>query len=333
MKKYYFFLAVLMFGYIAAMAEEPPEAVNVYRTDGNVHSTMFDNLKNIVFVGDNLEVQPYSGVIETIAMDDVENVVFGKYIVTKHVVVYSVLEGLGNLSASVDGVALLSGSSVAVGSVVQFTAVPDENYKVKAWYVDGTRVSSNTTNYLSVTVESSVSVEVEFEIEKSVVTYSVLEGLGNLSASVDGVALLSGSSVAVGSVVQFTAVPDENYKVKAWYVDGAIVPSNTNNIFERETTVENVDVTVAFKIFNSALDDVFSSDELKVYEAQEHIVIESSLRISSVSLIDVVGRIIYHSENVNQTTYIPTHSFTSDVYLINIVTEKGVYIDKVIVKK
>ncbi len=250
MKKYYFFLAVLMFGYIAAMAEEPPEAVNVYRTDGNVHSTMFDNLKNIVFVGDNLEVQPYSGVIETIAMDDVENIVFGKYIVTKHVVVYS-----------------------------------------------------------------------------------VLEGLGDLSASVDGVVLLSGSSVAVGSVVQFTAVPDENYKVKAWYVDGAIVPNNTNNIFERETTVENVDVTVAFKIFNSALDDVFSSDELKVYEAQEHIVIESSLRISSVSLIDVVGRIIYHSENVNQTTYIPTHSFTSDVYLINIVTEKGVYIDKVIVKK
>jgi len=50
---------------------------------------------------------------------------------------------------------------------------------------------------------------------------------GTLTATVEGVPIASGDSVALGKIVIFTAVPNEGYDRIRWWVNGAEMPSDT----------------------------------------------------------------------------------------------------------
>ncbi len=77
MKKILFFLAVSLIG-VTAMGQAQ-EGVNVYLLNGMVSSTTFDDFHKFVFSGDNLVIHRLSGDNTTVAMDDVQKIMFGSF--------------------------------------------------------------------------------------------------------------------------------------------------------------------------------------------------------------------------------------------------------------
>ena len=79
-------------------------------------------------------------------------------------VTFSVDGGNGTLKAKADGIPETNVSPITVeqGKTVTFTAVPDTNYKVKEWKVDGTVISNTSSAYIH-TVTKSAEVKVSFE--------------------------------------------------------------------------------------------------------------------------------------------------------------------------
>jgi hypothetical protein len=81
------------------------------------------------------------------------------------------------------------------------------------------------------------------------------EGGGTLTASVDGVPIVSGDTVSVGKNVAFTAFPDEGYGTSHWTVNGAVI-ADTSLAYMLVVGVSNaapVDVTVLFEISDTSV--------------------------------------------------------------------------------
>lgn len=68
----------------------------------------------------------------------------------------------GSIKATVDGKKILSGESVQAGKTVNFTALPQNDWAVKEWKVNGSVVESSTESYVLLDVKESVQVTVEF---------------------------------------------------------------------------------------------------------------------------------------------------------------------------
>ena len=83
----------------------------------------------------------------------------------KHAVTFGVDGGHGTLKAKADGgtETEMSPINVEKGKTVTFTAVPDTNYKVKEWKLDGAVVAGNTTSTHAFTVTKAAEVKVSFE--------------------------------------------------------------------------------------------------------------------------------------------------------------------------
>jgi len=83
----------------------------------------------------------------------------------KHKVTFSSADENGTVTATADGVAITSLDTVAEGSDLVFTAVPEATYKVAAWTLNGEVVSGNVTNTLTVeNISAPVVVSVAFEL-------------------------------------------------------------------------------------------------------------------------------------------------------------------------
>jgi sulfur carrier protein ThiS len=166
-------------------------------------------------------------------------------------VTFSVADGMGNISAAVDGSDIVSGDDVVAGSQVVFTAEPAPNYQVKEWTLNGTPVADNITNEFTIaSLAANAEVTVEFEAipqDTYSVTFSVVGGNGNVSATVDNVDIASGDDVVAGSQVVFTAEPAPNYQVKEWTLNGTPVADNTTNEFVIASLDANAEVTVEFE--------------------------------------------------------------------------------------
>jgi hypothetical protein len=184
---------------------------------------------------------------------------------TSAVVVFRAdVAGTGTLTATVDGVPISPGDLVSVGKKVVFNAVPAAGYGIARWTVNNGTVSVDTTKYIhSVDISSAIaltglSVIVSFEKRlppSSVVKFRVEEGVGALTATVDGVRIASGDTVSVGKTVVFTAFPDAGYDIALWRINGAEIvdTSKYTHIFEISSTA-SVDVTVLFEVYDDPPD-------------------------------------------------------------------------------
>lgn len=165
--------------------------------------------------------------------------------VTSYTVNYSVVGSNGTLTGTVT-----SGNSVNIGTSVTFTATPSNGYEIKEWKVNGvvTEVSGNT---LTRTVSEATTVTVEFKeivVEPTMytVTYSVIGTGGTLTASVP-----NGGQAHAGSSVDFTATPDEGYRLKEWTVNGEVIDWLTGLRVSRDMNMD-VDFKVEFELINPA---------------------------------------------------------------------------------
>ena len=125
----------------------------------------------------------------------------------------------------VDGNVITSGDTVAVGSQVQFTAVANPGYVFVGWTVGGAEPSLTLTVILG-----GLNVVANFEVagQEAPVTFvaSPVAG-GTVTATVDGSPITSGTSLAVGTFVTFTASVNADFGFAGWTVNGDAVEGAT----------------------------------------------------------------------------------------------------------
>jgi gliding motility-associated-like protein len=163
-----------------------------------------------------------------------------------HTINFGVDGGNGTISATVNGVPILSGTEVDEGQTVIFTATPAPGYVVSGWSQTSSTIEHTAlTHTLSVTEDVTVNVSFAAqEANTSIVRFGVNGGNGTITASVDGTEIFDGNAVANGSTVIFTAQPDAGYVVDEWTQTGVTVEHTS--IYHSVTVASDVAVSVSF---------------------------------------------------------------------------------------
>ncbi len=105
-----------------------------------------------------------------------------------------------------------SATEVAKGGDLALTAIPDPNYMVEEWSVDGAKAQSGGAEFTLTNVKEDKTVEVTFKLKEFKITSASGPG-GTVSPEGDTVA-------TYGSDLELTATPDMGYEVDKWSVDG-----------------------------------------------------------------------------------------------------------------
>ncbi|MDD2549931.1 MAG: choice-of-anchor J domain-containing protein [Bacteroidales bacterium] len=158
-----------------------------------------------------------------------------------HDVTFIVTDGEGPVvGAAVAINELEMGFINAVGTLV--VSLPDgtHDYTVTA---DG---FGNATGQLTVDGDA-VTVNVTM-IPVYEVTFSVVGENGTLTALANSTDISSGDLVLEGSDVEFTATPDESYRVKEWKFNDVVVDENTTNSYTVSNLMAAANVTVEFEL-------------------------------------------------------------------------------------
>lgn len=134
----------------------------------------------------------------------------------------------GTITATADGTWIGSGTEQSGGCSLIFTAQPAEGYRVCNWERNLTVVSGQPAadswdeTYVIDALSKPEYIRVFFEQipdepdpEEYLVNFSAGSG-GSLSATAAGQAISSGTSVAAGTTVVFTAIPDSGKTVDTW---------------------------------------------------------------------------------------------------------------------
>jgi len=173
-----------------------------------------------------------------------------------HAVTFDTENGNGVITATANGVPIVSGSSVVQDSTIVFTAIPFAGTRVRQWTINGTVVPDNTTNTLIYgNITGSITVIVYFEpipANLPIVTFEVIEGEGTINAAIagnGGSEIISGDSVEMGYTIIFTAYHDNNWRVLGWYVNGLLVPDNNSAFLIHANISGSVHIEVRFKVF------------------------------------------------------------------------------------
>ena len=164
-------------------------------------------------------------------------------------IVYSVTfssSSYGELTAKVNGAGITSGTMIQQGQVVEFTATPDANCRIKGWKDNGVTISV-TGNTHTIPLNKALNITVDFEPITFPVQFNVVSGNGSLSATVDGSGITSGTPVQQGKEIVFRATPAGGYKVKEWKVNGSVLPDHLSTKLTLSSLSEATSVTVEFE--------------------------------------------------------------------------------------
>ena len=120
-------------------------------------------------------------------------------------------------SAGQGGSATFSPEIVRYGDTVTFTAQADTGFAFDGWYVDGSKVETDTT-YTVANVTADLAVEARFTATAdNQVAFSVSDpDMGAITATANGRPIQSGDMLAGGTKVVFTVNPEAGYRVKEW---------------------------------------------------------------------------------------------------------------------
>lgn len=188
----------------------------------------------------------------------------------KYQITFSVEGGHGTLTAKVGegagAVELKTGAQVEQGKTVTFTAVPEANYTVEKWTLDGVHApEAGTGTTYTLTVTKPAIVKVSFKHISHEVTFGVenteagVQG-GTLKAKVEGTEAditVSPASVELHKTLTFTAKPDAQFAVDAWQVLPETALQSGGTAGSPTATVEvsaAVTVKVKFKYVGDTLE-------------------------------------------------------------------------------
>ena len=187
----------------------------------------------------------------------------------KYTIVYSVVDTNGDEPGGKNGTLSASASrkdmapfavyefdEVYEGSMVSFTAVPDEDYCVKEWTVE---MNGTTTHPMSAddeivleNISADADVTVQFTYLGSKVIASAGENGALVSALVgenDVLRSITGDGILLndGVSVQLTAEPDEGYEVESWLVNGKAVSGERGTTYTYVADGSGARIAVTFR--------------------------------------------------------------------------------------
>lgn len=176
----------------------------------------------IVGAWTGIDAAPGTGVVELIITQDVTvSVAFVKNPpppVQECTVKFSIAEHAegGTLTATVNGKTLTNNEKVKAGTKVRFIANPKsaDGYTIGAW--TGTDAAAGT-GAVELIITQDVNVTVAFVKRQCTITFGASEG-GSISAKVEGDTdnLQSDGKAPYGSIVTFTAIPEDGYVFDRW---------------------------------------------------------------------------------------------------------------------
>jgi hypothetical protein len=246
---------------------------------------------------------------------------------------FNVTNGNGTITATVEGEPINSGNEVEVCQVVEFTAIPNKDYAVLEWKLNGTVVPDNTTNNLSVQVVGDQTVTVQFVKVLGNLEYMVTNGNGTLTATVDGESVNSGDKVGIGNIVEFTADPNENYIVKEWKLNGTVVSDNISNNYSL-TFSDDATVTVEFEENVGLTDPIFANVQLFPNPVKDELIINNAELIQKITITNTLGQLVNeYISTGKQTEVISTQHLQSGVFFITLTNKEGNSITKKIIKE
>ena len=170
-------------------------------------------------------------------------------VLTQATVNYKTVNEFGTISATIDGNPVNQGELFDVNVEVKFNALPDAEYEVKEWKLNGTIVNNNMTNELVTTLNRNLNVTVEFQTTHVDVYYAALNNeFGTITATANNIEIESGESIKRRSQLVFSVIPNEGYEVKEWRNNGIIISGyNYLNEYTIESLDADVNITVEFQ--------------------------------------------------------------------------------------
>lgn len=123
---------------------------------------------------------------------------------------------------------------------IRLTADPDEEYRVKEWIINDQIYKKDSKKILDKIINlrpnQDMKVTVQFEKGDSRITFDENPLNGELAADVNGESFISGGTSK--EEVHFAVVPDENYVVTRWFLNGNEVPGDYGTEFTYKPELE-----------------------------------------------------------------------------------------------
>ena len=120
-----------------------------------------------------------------------------------------------------------SSAEFVFGTTVSIVATPDEGYDFVGWFVNGSNTPVSTDATYTFTVSEDVTFIGKFVQAKKTVSV-IANGNGRVTITNNGSEF---AELAAGTSVAVSAIPDENYKFKGWYVANSDTPVSTNEVY------------------------------------------------------------------------------------------------------
>ncbi|OCW94926.1 hypothetical protein A9168_04415 [Macellibacteroides sp. HH-ZS] len=218
-------------------------------------------------------------------------------------------------------VEIQSGSSIAKGTVLYLYAYPADTYVVSSFTVNNASVEDITASPILKEVDGPTTIAVAFIKGKQLLTITPPVN-GEITVKDNGSFVNSGSSVDRGTVLTLNAYAKTNYKFKKWW-DG-----NTDAEREIKVDVKDLIISAEFALI-TGIEELYTG--MNVYAADGAIYLNGVTEdITSVSIIDMAGKIVYNSKpEFGQTVLSPVKR---GVYVVLVKGTKGNVSTKVIVK-
>jgi hypothetical protein len=164
------------------------------------------------------------------------------------------------------------------------------------------------------------------------VNFSVVNGNGTLTATVDATPITSGASVTAGKNVVFTATPAGGYVVKEWKDNSVVVSGNTTTSYTVSNLAATATVSVEFKlpqvISNNAIEN------LNDYSVNNQIAIQnnSNLIVNQVVVYNLMGQEVAKFDVQKSESMMLNADFASSNYIVKVIANNVVGTYKVFVK-
>jgi hypothetical protein len=170
-------------------------------------------------------------------------------------------------------------------------------------------------------------------VQTYTVTFNVVNGNGNLTATVDAALITSPATVNSGKNVIFTAAPAIGYEVKEWKLNGSIITGNTSNTYTLTNLTANATVTVEFKLIVGI--NELNERSLNIYPnpAKDLITVKMNTVINQIAILNINGQLVSTSLIYGNQGIINISELSNGMYFLRIETAKGIIMKKIQIAK